>query len=244
MRRALPLAAMLAAVLAAAPAARADSPPYETTDTEIADKLELMSFVTEAHGPHQQIVTGAFDLAIPLARRWEMTIVPSWSTVHEPGLRAEGLGDTEIAFKYLAVEESATTPATAVEPNFTLPTGDRSKGLGEGVTQVELPVLVSKHWGPVRLTGRFGYARSGADEFAPVSILAERSFMDERFRLGVEAAGDLPLRRPSDLRGEVNVGGSWKLREGLEIQAMVGRRTAGGQDEPRYHSRLVLRTEF
>jgi len=243
MRRALPLAAMVAAVLAAS-AVRADSPPYETTDTEIADKLELMSFVTEAHGPHQQIVTGAFDLAIPLARRWEMTIVPSWSMVREPGLRAEGLGDTEIAFKYLAMEESASLPAIAIEPNFTLPTGDRSKGLGEGVTQVELPVLVSKHWGPVRLTGRFGYARSGADEFAPVSVLAERSFMDERFRLGVEAAGDLPLRRPSDLRGEVNVGGSWKLRDGLEIQAMVGRRTAGGQDEPRYHSRFVLRSEF
>lgn len=238
------LIAAVAGVLFAGSAARADSPPYETTDTEIADKLELMSFVTEAHGPHQQIVTGAFDLAVPLAKRWEMTIVPSWSTVRQPGFSAQGLGDTEIAFKYLAVEESASLPAVAVEPNFTLPTGDRSKGLGEGVTQAELPVLVSKHWGPVRLTGRFGYARSGADEFAPVSILAERSFMDERLRLGVEAAGDLPLRRPSDVRGEVNVGASWKIRDGLELQAMVGRRTAGGEDEPRYHSRLVLRTEF
>src|ERR1700723_783733 len=97
----LALSAALCA-LASAPAAYADSPPYLTTDTALADKLEASPFVDTSAMNGGYMVIYAVDTGIPLATGWQMPLVPRLVTIGDGRRTAIGLGDTEIAVKYLA----------------------------------------------------------------------------------------------------------------------------------------------
>jgi hypothetical protein len=235
--------AMACGLIAAAPA-RADSPPYVTDDTGIADKLELMSFVRSAWHPGARFTTFGLDLVLPLNERWELTFAPRFEDARHGDRRATGLGDTEVAVKYLVQSETASRPAIALEPNLTFPTA--AKHLGAGRLTIDLPVLISKTLGPWKLSGQFGFEREGfnpVDDHAPISLLLERT-MSERLTLGVEVAHDLPMRRPGHGTSEVNVGASWVIRDGLALQTAFGRRLAGEDTAADLHSTLALAVEF
>jgi hypothetical protein len=236
-------AALLCALIAPAPT-RADAPPYLTTDTEAADKLEVTSFLRSSVEGRVGGDELGFDIAIPLAPRWEMTIVPRFAEVRAGGAPSMGVGDTELAVKYLALVETATLPAIAFEPNVTLPTGGRR--LGDGWVAIELPILVSKTLGPWRLSGQFGYERDGVHagrDHAPMSLLLERA-VSKRLSLGVEIADDLPMRRLGHGVLEANLGGSWAVRDGLQFQVAIGRRLASQFSPADLHSCIALAVEF
>jgi hypothetical protein len=227
-----------------ATACRADAPPYATTDTAIADKLELISFVQSAahDGAHFNAV--GFDLAIPITARLEMTIVPRFAWLSGPEGRRLGLGDTEVALKYLVLSETGNRPAVAFEPNVTFPTGGRLRG--EGRVAVELPVLVSKTFGPWRLSGEAAYEREGStarDDHASVSMLVERE-VREGLSLGVEFAKDLPMRKLGSGSTDLNVGESWALRDGLQLNSMFGRRFSSRDEPADFHGCVAFAFEF
>ena len=237
-------AATLGALTLAIGAAHADAPPYDTTDTGIADKLELTSFLRVAAHPGAHFNTLGFDLAVPLGERWDLTLVPRFAESRHGDRRAAGFGDTEVALKYLVQAETDSRPAIAFEPNLTFPTG--GKRLGEGRIAMELPVLVSKNFGPWKLSGQIGFERVGfeaGDDHAPLSLLLERTW-GERLTLGVEVANDLPMRRPGHGSSEVNVGASWVIRDGLVLQTAFGRRLAGEDTSADLHSTLAFAVEF
>ena len=242
-RWALSAAAVLCALASDTPA-RADAPPYATTDTGIADKLEFTGFAQSITQGRIGVDVLGLDLAIPLAPRWEMTIVPRMALVSDGDRRVMGVGDTEIAVKYLLLSETAVLPAIAIEPNLTIPTGGRR--LGDGQVAIEIPLLISKAFGAWRLSGQFGYARDGFDaraDHAPVSLLLERTIA-KNFSLGVEIANDLPMRRPSRGPVQVNLGGSWAIRDGLVFEAALGRRLVSASEPADLHSCFALAIEF
>ncbi|HEY1928548.1 MAG TPA: transporter [Caulobacteraceae bacterium] len=236
-------AAMVCGAIAAAPA-HAEAPPYVTTDTDIADKLELSTFVRVAGHDSALFSTLGFDLAVPLAPAWELTLVPRFAEARRDDRRASGFGDTEVALKYLALPETDDRPAVAFEPNLTFPTGGRR--LSEGRIAVELPLLVSKGYGPWRVSGQLGFERVGfktPEDHAPVSVLIERA-MTEHLTLGVEWANDLPMRRPSRGETEINFGAAWTFHDGLKLQSAFGRRLATPDTPGDAHSTVALAVEF
>jgi Putative MetA-pathway of phenol degradation len=243
MRQCLTLTAILLCGAGALPA-RADAPPYATTDTDIADKLELSSFVRSAGHDGRQFNTMGFDLAVPLAPRWEFTLVPRFAQTRGGAHDDLGLGDTEVAVKYLLLAETDARPAIALEPNMTFPTGGQR--LGEGRVAVEIPVLISKSFGPWKVSGQVGFERVGLkanDDHAPVSLLVERT-ITERLSLGAELANDLPMRRPGQGSTEANVGAAWTFRDGLKLQTAFGRRLASRDATADLHSTVALAVEF
>jgi hypothetical protein len=240
---AIVIAALLSGLSAMTPA-RADAPPYVTNDPEIADKLELSPFLQWSGRSRVSIDTVAVDVSIPLAARWEMSIVPRFARVTTPQGRFAGPGDTEVAVKYLAVPESALWPAIALEPNITFPTGGRR--MGDGVVAIELPLLISKTFGPWRLSGQLGYERDGTharDDRAPISLLLERTIAKD-FSLGVEIANDVPMRRPGHGSIETNLGGSWAIHDGLTLHVALGRRLASADASADVHTCLALAVEL
>ncbi|THD60608.1 transporter [Phenylobacterium sp.] len=115
---------MTCGAIAAAPAC-AEAPPFVATDTDIADALELATFVSVAARHDAGFSTLGFDLAVPLASAWELTLVPRFAETRHGDQHASGFGDTEVAVKYLALTEADGRPAVAFEPNLTFPTGGR-----------------------------------------------------------------------------------------------------------------------
>lgn len=63
--------------------------------------------------------------------------------------RATGPGDLALRFKALLLQEGESTPALAARVGLKLPTGQSSRGLGSGGTDVGLGLLLEKHFGPV-----------------------------------------------------------------------------------------------
>src|SRR4051794_38691528 len=54
------------------------------------------------------------------------------------------LGDVELGAKYRFLHETDTLPQVAIFPLVELPTGDHGRGLGNGKTQVFLPIWLQK----------------------------------------------------------------------------------------------------
>lgn len=236
-------AAILCGLIGGSPAI-ADSPPYATTDTVIADQPELATFLQSAvHGGAHSNTLG-FDLAVPIASRWELTVEPRFVEAGHGGRRAAGLGDTELAVEYLWLSETAHRPAIAFEPNLTLPTATR--GLGEGQLAVEMLLLIGKTLGPWKLSGQLGFERVGPAapaDYTPVSLLIERT-MTRRLSLGVEYANDLPMRTPGRGQSEINAGATWLLRDGLSVQAVLGRRLPSRDTPADFHSCFAFLVEL
>jgi hypothetical protein len=62
------------------------------------------------------------------------------------GPRQYGYGDTELGVKYRIAQETPELPMIAIYPTIELPTGNPNKGLGNGKTQLFLPIWFEKNW--------------------------------------------------------------------------------------------------
>jgi hypothetical protein len=69
----------------------------------------------------------------------------------------QGIGDIELGAKYRFMQESESHPMVGVFPLLVTQTGDSTKGLGNGATQVFLPVWLQKRWGDWQSYGGGGY---------------------------------------------------------------------------------------
>ncbi len=68
-----------------------------------------------------------------------------------------GFGDLELGVKYRFVQETDTRPMVGIFPLIHLPTGNESRGLGNGEAQFFLPIWFQKGWGPWQTYGGGGY---------------------------------------------------------------------------------------
>jgi hypothetical protein len=105
------------------------------------------------------------------------------------------LGDAELGVKYRFLDEHESGWPAAVYPTVYLATGDASRGLGNGRTQLLLPLWVQSAVGDWSLDAGLAYLLNPAPDARNswfTGLLAQRSF-GERFSLGAEVFHRTPL---------------------------------------------------
>jgi hypothetical protein len=142
-------------------------PPFVTDDPEPVDYQHNEFYIASqqtktADGragtlPHLEYNYGvAHDMMLHV-------IVPYAFDSPAGGPHESGMGDIEFGLKYRFVQESDSHPMVGTFPIVVSHTGDADKGLGNGATQVFLPIWLQKRWGAWQSYGGGGYWINHAD---------------------------------------------------------------------------------
>jgi hypothetical protein len=76
--------------------------------------------------------------------------------------RQHGVGDIVLGAKYRFLQETDSHPMMAISPSVMTATGDANKELGNGASQIFLPVWIQKTWGDWKTNGGAGYMINNA----------------------------------------------------------------------------------
>lgn len=156
----------ICALLLAARQAMA-GPPFMTDDPEpveyhhhefyIATQMTKTADGTEGTLPHIEYNYGAApNLMVHI-------LIPYAFTDPKNASSESGLGDIELGVKYRFLNESGGIPMAGIFPLVLTPTGDDKKGLGNGSTQVFLPLWLQKNWGDWQTNFGGGYWINNAE---------------------------------------------------------------------------------
>ena len=239
-----------AAFLMLAPPAYA-GPPFVTDDPEPPEygKWEINSALagTAAHGGGDATLP-VIDANYGALPGLQLHIQPQMTYVHAPEGTHFGFGDLEIGAKYRFIEEdeSGWVPAVAFYPLLQLPTGDKRRGLGAGVTRTFLPIWAQKTIGNWTVYGGGGYGiNPGADSknawlagaVALYQFTEKLQFGGEVYLQTAEAPGD------KDAPG-FNLGGSYGLTEDLNLLFSAGCGLANASENNRFSGYLGLQVIY
>ncbi len=141
-------------------------PPFLTDDPEPVDTghYEFYLFSTLNKSGGDSLVQGpAVEFNWGAMPDVQLHILTSL-TYFSPGGNgsAYGLGDTETGIKFRFIEEGSDNPQVGIFPMVEIPTGDVSKGLGNGLIWYRLPLWIQKSWGPWTTYGGGGYVFNSA----------------------------------------------------------------------------------
>ena len=142
---------------------------------------------------------------------------------------AAGAGDLLLGVKWRFFNNEQSHIQLGTYPQLLLPTGDRTRGLGQGQPAFVLPFLAQKSWDKWTLYGNVGYWWQGADEtrnYIYAGVVLERE-INERLTLGAELFGNSPKERGSRSEVAFNLGGTWKLNEHINLLFTGGRDMVG-----------------
>jgi Putative MetA-pathway of phenol degradation len=140
-----------------------------------------------------------------------------------------GPGDVLVGVKWRFFDDENAQLQFGAYPQLLVPTGERSRGLGEGRTAFVLPLLAQKSWGKWTAYGNVGFwwrnAPQSHDYFYAGAVI-ERE-INERLELGMELFGNSPKER--GIRSELafDIGGTWKLSTHLNLLFTAGRDIVG-----------------
>ena len=154
-------------------------------------------------------------------------IVPMACSAPHDGPTQYGIGDMEFGIKYRFIHEDDTrgTPQAGAFPLIDIPTGDSSRGLGEGRIKIFLPVWIQKTWGPWTTYGGGGYwYHPGKDNknYWLAGWLLQRD-LSEVITLGAEIFNSSPQARGESDETGFNAGGTINLSELQHILFSAGR---------------------
>lgn len=226
--RSWPLALLLVGI---AEAARAGA-PYLTDDPE---PVELHRTEINLAAQGSRVAGGssgslAADINHGCAAETQCHVAIPLAFSHANGeARQTGVGDVELGAKIRFVNDTATGVMAAVYPTVFLPTGNAARGLGNGRTQLLLPVWLQKSSGPWVLDGGASYLvnpAAGARNSWFVGLLARRSLSD-RVSVGAELFHRSPVANDAPATTGFNVGATVKLTESVNLLASVGRGLQG-----------------
>jgi len=136
--------------------------PFETDDPAVvaAGRIDLLAFYQRTLAG----VTGSgsapgVELHFGISDRVELDVASSraFSTLPGSGTR-RGYGDTTLGVKYRLVDEADGIPMVSLVPKLTLPTGDATRGLGNGGTRALLGIAAQKQRGPWQAYANVAYA--------------------------------------------------------------------------------------
>ncbi len=144
-------------------------PPFLTDDPE---PVELHHWEVYLASQYENVKGAGFDTTAPhveinygaLPNTQIHLIVPMVYAHPAGGPAAYGPGDMETGVKYRFYNDVGTGFQAGTFPLLTLPTGSRSRGLGEGHPNLFLPIWLQKAWGHWLAYGGGGYwIHPGAD---------------------------------------------------------------------------------
>ena len=224
--------------------------PFQTDDPGVVDlgHIELLAFyqstltATGRSGTlpglesHFGILEGTeLDLVTPLAFD-----TPSGSGT------AHGYGDTTLGLKYRLVPESEASPLVSLVPKVTIPTGNSSRGLGNGGSQVLLAAAAQWHSGQAQTYGNAGYwinNGAGNRNYWFVGWQAQYAFSD------VWALGAEVFHTTSQFQGQppstgFNVGGYCVLDPHHQLLFSAGRGLQNAAETNRVSAYLGYQLSF
>lgn len=190
-RRALPLLPWSLLACWAASTAALAGPPFVTDDPEPVARhhaeINLIYQDTRFDGGRAGTLTG--ELNYGCAREMQCHIaVPEAFNRPTGAVSQSGMGDTELGVKYRFLDDPDHGWSAATYPTIYLATGDAARGLGNGRTQLLLPLWVQRTLGDWSLDAGLAYLVNPAADARNswfTGVLAQRSF-GERFSVGAE----------------------------------------------------------
>lgn len=220
--RLIALAAILTGQLVVA------GPPFLTDDPEPVDYRHWETYVfstfdrsfdaTAIQGP-------ALEFNVGVARNLQLHLVVPWAWEQPSGgSRRSGWGDVELGLKYRFLQETEDRPQMGIFPMVELPTGNASRGLGNGQARFTIPLWIQKSWGPWTTYGGGGWAINhapGQRDHAFGGWLLQRD-LSKRLTLG----GELFAKGADVQNGRgfaiANVGGFVNLTPGFSLLFSAG----------------------
>ncbi len=145
------------------------------------------------------------------------------------GLMQQGLGDVMLGTKYRFMQETDTLPMMAVYPVVVTANGNASKGLGNGGTQLFLPVWIQKSWGSWQSYGGGGYwinRAPGAGNHWYFGWELQKN-ISERFTLGCELYRETDQLPADTTSTGFRLGGVYNLDQHDRLLLSVGRGSSG-----------------
>ncbi|MGD1089679.1 MAG: transporter [Verrucomicrobiota bacterium] len=208
-------------------------PPFLTDDPGPTDyqHWENYLFATGDHeNGHYTIYGPALEINYGVLPDTQLSLSVPLTTIGGGGApTVSGLGDVQLGLKYRFLHETNGWPQISFYPAVTLPTGDASRGLGNGRAWFQFPFWLQKSWGPWTTYGGGGVALNSAPgqrDYPFGGWLLQRDF-GEHLTLGGEwfAQG----RDMDDDKGFValNFGGSYKFTDHFSVLASAGHSIAG-----------------
>jgi hypothetical protein len=155
--------------------------------------------------------------------------------------RQTGLGDIELGFKYRFLQETDDRPMAGIFPIVLTRTGNADRGLGNGATQVFLPVWLQKKFGEWQTYGGGGYwinHATGARNHWFFGWQVQRE-ISEQWTLGGEVFHSTEAAIGEGSSTGFNLGGMFNLNEHDHVLFSAGRGLANASTTNRFSSYLA-----
>jgi len=220
-------------------------PPYITDDPEIPppNGWEInLPFILERVPGETDMETPLFDINYGTPAMFGLPHVqlkleiPIEVVARDGHGAITGLGDMLLGVKWPFLDETNWWPTVGVYPQFLVPTGLKSRGLGEGKTAWAMPVLAEKHWGKWTVYGNVGFVLQNASDLRDYwywGLCANRD-VTERLQLGVEIVENSPPPTEGYSNFAFDLGGTFKINEHMNLLFSAGRSFSGDTDYMAY----------
>jgi hypothetical protein len=225
----------LMALLACCCAIAHAGPPFVTDDPVPVDRhhAEVNLALQGTRADAGRAGTFSADVNYGCAREVQCHLAVPLAFASSPGAGWQaGIGDIELGVKYRFFSREEDGVMAAVYPTAFLPSGDASRGLGNGHVQFLLPLWVQKASGPWTWDAGAGYLVNravGARNSWYLGLLAQRSFGD-RLSLGAEIFHRTSVAQDGPSTSGFNVGATVKLSDTRNLLVSVGRGFQGVAD--------------
>lgn len=204
-------------------------PPFRTDDPEAVEytHAEFYLFYQQTlAGDGRSGVLPGFEFNYGIHENVQLHLITPYAFNTPSGQSAtHGYGDTELGIKWQFNEETETTPMVGIFPLVEIPTGNSDKGLGNGSSQIFLPVWLQKKWGSFQTYGGGGYwINNGTDNknYWFVGWQAQYEF-SEHLTLGGEIFhNSAPVIGEKSSTG-FNIGGFYNLDEHNHLLFSAGK---------------------
>ena len=208
-------------------------PPFMTDDPAPVDYKHSEFYIFSTYDKTddgKEIALPAFEYNYGVLPDVQLHIVvPFVRSIQNGEATESGLGDIELGAKYRFIQETENMPQIGIFPMAELPTGDASKGLGNGKIWWRLPVWMQKSFGEWTSYWGAGYVLNNADgqkNYAFGGIQAQRD-IGTKWSLGAE----LFAREKDVVNGKsttiVNFGGFYKFTPDFNLLFSAGRSING-----------------
>jgi len=218
--------ALLHATALAGPPFRTDDPePVEYKHWEVYLASQYFNFKDGSimTAPHVEINYGA----IP---NLQLHLIAPMVNANPAGEKAHyGYGDTELGAKYRFIQESEWCPMVGTFPLLEIPTGKSSEGLGNGATQLFLPIWLQKSSEPWTTYGGGGYwinPGQGNQNYWFFGWVVQRE-ISKKLTFGAEVYHQTPNVEGGESGTGFNVGGFINFTDTQHLLFSAGRDFSG-----------------
>jgi hypothetical protein len=207
-------------------------PPFVTEDPEPPPPggWEInVPFIIERTPGETDMNTPLFDLNYGLPNIQLKLEIPVEVIHDDSDGTVGGAGDLLLGVKWRFLNNERSQFQLGTYPQVLVPTGDHTRGLGQGGSAFVLQLIAQKNWDKWTLYGNIGYWwQAGAEnrDYVYAGAVLERE-INEQLTLGVELFGNSPKERGVRSELAFNVGGSWKLNKHLNLLFTGGRDIVG-----------------